>query len=101
MLAMVAITVSSFTSNVLAGDWSLVAQGEPEAAAATLGIMLLTCVCPLVIGLAVAGGISYFVYTDAVKNRVENPGLWALVCFFTGLIGLLIYFLAIRPKYVK
>ncbi len=100
LVAVVMVAILNFASTVLASEWILVAQADPEATAA-IGIMFSICICSGVFGLAIAGGISYFVYTDAVKHRVENPALWALVCFFTGLIGLLIYFLAIRPKYVK
>jgi len=46
--------------------------------------------------------LAYYVYKDAVKYEVENPGLWALLTLFTGgVIGILIYFLAIRPEAVK
>lgn len=65
---------------------------------AAAGIFGVTFIIPLCCGLLIAGGIAYFVYSDAKKNNVENPVLWAVITFFTGLIGLLIYFLAIRPK---
>jgi hypothetical protein len=41
-----------------------------------------------------------FMYSDAKKNNVENPVLWGILGF-TGLIGLLIYFLVIRPEAIK
>ena len=66
---------------------------------ATFGIALYCCIAcvPLVILIALA----YYVYRDAQKNQVENAALWALLTFFTGLIGFLIYFLAIRPDAIK
>ena len=49
------------------------------------------------IGLAIAIGLTYFVYTDAKKRGMDNPALWAVLTFFTGLIGLIIYLL-VRKK---
>jgi len=60
----------------------------------------LAC-CSVVVGLAIMIGMTYWVYKDAKKNRVENEILWAAITFFTGIIGLLIYVLAIRPEAVK
>lgn len=66
---------------------------------ATAGLAFYCCVLciPLIIVLALA----YYVYKDATKYEVENPILWALLTLFTGVIGLLIYFLAIKPEAVK
>ena len=49
------------------------------------------------IGLAIAIGLTYYVYTDAKKRGMDNAGLWAVLTFFTGLIGLIIYLL-VRKK---
>ena len=49
------------------------------------------------IGLAIALGLAYFVYTDAKKRGMDNAALWAILTFFTGLIGLIIYLL-VRKK---
>ena len=64
-----------------------------------LGIVIYCCIAcvPLIILL----GLAYYVYKDANKYQVENAALWALLTFFTGIVGLLIYFLAIRPEAIK
>ena len=49
------------------------------------------------IGLAISIGLTVFVYTDAKKRGMANPILWAVLTFFTGLIGLVIY-LIVRKK---
>ena len=49
------------------------------------------------IGLAISIGLTYFVYTDAKKRGMDNAALWAILTFFTGLIGLIIYLL-VRKK---
>ena len=41
------------------------------------------------------------VYRDAKKNNVENAILWVLLSFFFSIIGLLVYFLAIKPEAVR
>ncbi len=62
--------------------------------------IVLTC-CGILLGLAIQFGLTYWVYKDAKKNKADNEVLWALITFFTGLIGLLIYVLAIRPEAVR
>ncbi len=75
--------------------------------AAATGLMGLSTVwiiaicCGAVIGLAIQIGITYWVYKDAKKNKAGNEVLWAVITFFTGLLGLLIYALAIRPEAVR
>lgn len=64
---------------------------------ASAGIWLVCCCIGLIINIALA----YLVYSDAKKNNVENGMLWAVVTFFFTLIGLLVYFLAIRPEAMK
>ena len=49
------------------------------------------------IGLAISIGLTIFVYTDAKKRGMSNPILWAVLTFFTGLIGLIVYLL-VRKK---
>ena len=76
------------------------AYDSPASTAGVLGFGLLWCcfaIIPLVIGLVLA----YVVYKDAQKNKVENPILWGIITFFFNIIGLLIYFLAIKPEAVK
>ena len=50
-----------------------------------------------IISLAISIGLTIFVYTDAKKRGMDNPILWAILTFFTGLIGLIIYLL-VRKK---
>lgn len=66
---------------------------------ASAGIAIYCCIAciPLIILIALA----YYVFKDAKKYEVDNAALWAALTFFTGIIGLLIYFLAIRPDAVK
>ncbi len=54
------------------------------------GLMLIYCVC-FIAGFALLGVVSYLVYKDAKKNNVDNPILWALLTFFLGLLGVLLY----------
>ncbi|WP_227353345.1 PLDc N-terminal domain-containing protein [Haladaptatus salinisoli] len=37
--------------------------------------------------------LPFWVYSDAQKNSPHSPVLWALVVFFGGLLGLLLYFI--------
>jgi hypothetical protein len=78
-------------------------SASDAAAASVFGLgglgIWLVCVCcvPLVLG----GILAYVVYTDAKKNNVDNPALWAVLTFFFNLLGILIYFLAIRPDAIR
>ena len=75
---------------------------ENDNAATGLGFGIMTMYCICVLGLfLIWGGISYLIYKDAVKNNVDNPILWALLTFFFGVIGLLIYFLVAKNKETK
>ena len=49
------------------------------------------------IGLAIGLALTYYVYTDAKKRGMDNAPLWAILTFFTGLIGLILY-LIFRKK---
>lgn len=66
---------------------------------ATAGLAFYCCI--LCIPLIVVVALAYYVYKDANKYEVDNAGLWALLTLVTGVIGLLIYFLAIKPEAVK
>ncbi|SRR5260221_5752266 len=57
----------------------------------------LLCTVPFILLIALA----IYVYNDAVKYNVDTPILWALVTFFFPVVGLLIYFLAIRADAIK
>src|SRR5689334_17619002 len=69
-------------------------DGSGAAAAAALGI---NCVCGL-IGLAIAAAIAFWIYNDAKKRGNPNAVIWAIVGFFLGLIGLLLYVLIGRNQ---
>lgn len=43
--------------------------------------------------LAVWLGLTYWVYRDARRHRVDSPALWAAVVFFVGPVGAVIYLL--------
>jgi len=72
-----------------------------SAAAGVVGVTWLIVCCSILLGLGIAFALAYIVYRDAKKNNVENPALWGLLTFFLGLIGLIIYFVAIKPDAVK
>lgn len=60
-------------------------------------VWCLACCIPFLISAVLA----YIVYKDAKKNNVENGALWAIVTFLFSVIGLLVYYLAIRPEALK
>ena len=61
------------------------------------GIVALVCVgLVILVGLAIQLYIIYFLYTDA-NARGQNGVLWAIIGFFTGLLGLIIW-LIMRPE---
>lgn len=98
------LTVSSliFATTVAAQRYDYSYDATDAAAGgifATAGLFFYCCfLCvPLIIVIALA----YWVYKDAKKYEVENAPLWALLVLFTSIIGILIYFLAIRPEAVK
>lgn len=64
------------------------------------GSILLYC-CILCVPLIIWAVVSYLVYKDAVKNNVDNAALWGILVFFFSIVGILIYFLAIRPEAIK
>ncbi|MCS7317379.1 MAG: hypothetical protein NZZ41_03540 [Candidatus Dojkabacteria bacterium] len=61
----------------------------------TAMIFYTCCCCILLIPWLY---ICYWVYVDSKKLNVENSILWVLLTLFTGIVGLLIYLLAIRPE---
>jgi uncharacterized BrkB/YihY/UPF0761 family membrane protein len=56
-------------------------------------VFLLSIVLPLILAVVV--------YNDAKKNKIENAWVWALFVFFFNVIGLLVYYLAIKPNNKK
>ncbi|MCE1248773.1 MAG: PLD nuclease N-terminal domain-containing protein [Firmicutes bacterium] len=79
---------------LLLGTTGLAFAGRGDAAAAT-GVMCFAGVISLVM-LAVSIYIMVWVYKDA-KNRGTEPILWLILVFFTGIIGLVIYYF-VRPQ---
>jgi len=71
--------------------------GVVTAAGYTIFVIICSCCIPLIV-LAVIG---FIIYKDAKKNEVNNPMLWAIICAITGIIGLLIYLLSVRPDAIK
>ena len=63
---------------------------------AVAGMSIIIWCCCIGLSMLIPIAISYLVYKDAVKSGVDNPMLWALIVFFTGLIGLLVYFLVAK-----
>ena len=59
-------------------------------------ICCFTCL-PLVLSFVLA----YLVYNDAKKNNIPDGMVWALITFFFNVIGLLVYFLAIKPEAIR
>lgn len=64
---------------------------EIAAIMAMVGFIILLIIVVIWIILAV------FVYKDAERRGAEHPGLWALLVLFTGIIGLIIWFI-LRPN---
>ncbi len=65
------------------------------------GISLVIWCCVALVFLLVPIVLAIIVYKDAMKNNVENAVLWALLTFFFNIVGLLVYYLAIRPEALK
>lgn len=74
---------------------------DSSAAAGIFGVTSLLACCIPLIAVIVSVVLAIVVYKDAQKNKVENPILWALLTLFFSLIGLLVYYLAIRPDAMK
>jgi len=79
-------------------------QGDAGSTCAGCGVcgggilvVLLAVLLPLAIVLAINGFIAYWINKDAKSRGMENATLWAVLGFFLGLLGLLIYILS-RPE---
>lgn len=73
-------------------------SSSSDASGAALGVMSLIYCCMLLVILAVVIGLTYWVYNDAKKSNVENPTLWAVLTFFLGIWGIIIYLLVGKKK---
>jgi len=75
------------------------ASSAGTAVAGTVGLVVWCCI--ILFAFLVPVVLAIVVYKDAEKNKVENAIIWALLTFFFNVIGLLVYFLAIRPEAMK
>jgi hypothetical protein len=66
-------------------------------ASACAGIGCFGAIAIFVIAIAINIAILLGVKNDATARGMENPMLWLIIVFFTGLVGLVIYLL-VRPK---
>ena len=75
------------------------AQTDTSGADAAGGLIAtgFGCFCYL-IGFVIEVALTWWVYNDAKKRGNPNAVLWAVVTFFLGLIGLLIYILVGRNQ---
>jgi hypothetical protein len=66
------------------------------------GVWIFVVICCLAcLPLILSFVLAYVVYNDAQKNNVPDGIVWALITFFFNVIGLLVYFLAIKPEAVR
>ncbi|MEP7103130.1 MAG: PLDc N-terminal domain-containing protein [Candidatus Dojkabacteria bacterium] len=77
------------------------AADAAAASAAGLGFSFVWLLCVCCVPLLIDSVIAYLVYKDATKHKIENAGLWAVLCFFFNIIGILIYFLVPRAEATK
>ena len=74
---------------------SAFAQEEDGAAAA----FTLICTCLIfIVSIAIPIGAAWWVYNDAKKLGNPNAVLWAVLTFFTTIIGLILYFIIGRSQ---
>jgi len=76
-------------------DWDYSSSSTDDGVA---GMSLIIWCCCFAVMLIVPIALAFFVYSDAQKNNVDNPILWALIVFIFGLLGLLIYLLVGKKK---
>jgi hypothetical protein len=76
--------------------WNVAARLPSAQSDADSGIGFLLCCYGLVLLVYLA--LVVWVYNDASGRGVNNAGLWALLVFFTPIIGLIIYFLVGRDQ---
>lgn len=92
-------TSVALVSTVSAQGYTYSYDYGTTAAAGTLfagGFTVIWC-CVACIPLIILIALAIWVYKDAEKYKVDNAILWAILTFVTGIIGLLIYLLAVRP----
>src|SRR3954447_3092419 len=71
-------------------------SSDDGAAAAIFG---LVCTCLIfIVSLAIPLALAWWVYNDAKKMANPNAMLWALLTFFTTILGLILYLLLGRNQ---
>ena len=63
-----------------------------------VGFICLIYACAAIVPMIVMIVLALWVNSDASKLGIENPWLWGLLVFLTGIVGLIIYLAVIRPK---
>ncbi len=92
-----ATSALSLITTIAAQTSSYTYEDDAVGTGFVFGSILLYCICLLGIFL-IWGGVSYLIYKDAVKNNVDNPILWALLTFFLGLLGIVLYLVVGKNK---
>ncbi len=96
-LSFLSLPISVFAQmNDRALDYSYRTTSSSDAAAATLFIIFYLLTLCVIVG--VIAGVCIWVYKDAKKHNVSNPGLWVLLVLFMSLPGLILYLLLGRKK---
>jgi len=72
-------------------------NGGSVGASACAGVGCFGMIAFFAVCIAINIAILIWVKNDATARGMENPTLWLVIVFFTGLVGLVIYFL-VRPK---
>jgi Na+-driven multidrug efflux pump len=92
-------SVATFAQSYRYSTYDASADAAGLAVGGTMMFVYFCFICcvPLIISSICA----FVVHKDAKKNNVENAVLWTAVSFFFPLIGLLIYFLAIKPEALR
>jgi hypothetical protein len=101
LFAFAVLTLLLWAPVVLAERGGDMSQDETADTIAGVGLkaLLVIVVCAVLaflIALSITFYICYFMYTDA-EARGQNGLLWAIIGFFGGLLGLIIW-LCIRPE---
>jgi len=95
LIVLIAFMMLTFLPTVLAQAPS---EDPPTSGDGVAGIICLMYLCALIVPSIIMIILTIWVYNDASKLGVENPWLWGLLVFLTGIIGLIVYLVAIRPK---
>ncbi len=95
MIASILVTMTT-TLNALAQSTTTDTSSSSSSGAGIL-CFLMQCIIPLIVWIAWLM-VSIWVKNDAEAAGVDNPMLWAVLTFFFGIVVLIIYLVAIKPK---